>query len=340
MKCSIISPRPMCLTSLINQMERTVPIKLSVGGELIELSSLPVSWDQLATEVHKISKLLTFNILYQGIPLTCTKDLVLSYLNNMGDDLVYEIVKGVSPMADMDEGVQEMYEKMYNQFEQMRTSPQVAVEALEIDSKGALTKEDLLKVINSLIDKAKTNLFETGRKFVAKRQEFYGVNEEHYKKVVMEQMEFQEMLIITSTAETITHFGINNQVFEESVKKHSNEAEVRSALESMAVESILGTGAVPDELTQEKLKEILMYSCDFVQGYVIKHPNMHPMDIMVLKSREADEVLKHFNYDEFQVSAAMTRYNIETNPYFEDIRNKLNAVTVQLFGFNPSDINK
>ena len=320
-------------------MERTVPIKLSVSGELIELSVLPLSWDQLATEVHKASKLLTFNILYQGIPLTCTKDLVLSYLNNLGDELVYEIIKGVSPMADMDEGVQEMYEKMYNQFEQLRTTPQVAVEALAIEN-GALSKEDLLKVINSLIEKAKNNLFETGRKFVAKRQEFYGVNEDHYKKVVMEQMEFQEMLIISSTAETITHFGITNQVFEESVKNHSNDAEVRSALESMAVESILGTGAVPDELTQEKLREILMYSCDFVQDFVTRHPNMHPMDILILKSREADEVFKHFSYDEFQVSAAMTRYNIETDPYFEDIRNKLNAVTVQLFGFNPAEVNK
>ena len=153
-------------------------------------------------------------------------------------------------------------------------------------------------------------------------------------------MEFQEMLIISSTAETITHFGITNQVFEESVKNHSNDAEVRSALESMAVESILGTGAVPDELTQEKLREILMYSCDFVQDFVTRHPNMHPMDILILKSREADEVFKHFSYDEFQVSAAMTRYNIETDPYFEDIRNKLNAVTVQLFGFNPAEVNK
>lgn len=317
-------------------MERTVPIKINVNGEFHVLSTFPLTWEQLASEVHKISKMLTFNIHYEGVPITTTKDLVTTYLNNFNDELVYEVIKGVSPMADMDEGVQQMYEQMYNQFENLRTSPQVAGEQLQIEN-GVLSKENLLKVINTLIEKAKSNLFETGKKFVEKRQEFYGVNEDHYKKVVMEQMEFQEMLIISSTAETITHFGVTNQIFEESVKRLSGDGEVRAALESMAVEAILGTGAVPDELTQEKLKEVLMHSCEFVEEYVTKHPNMHPMDILILKSREADEVFKKFSYDEFQVSAAMTRYSIETDPYFEDIRNKLNAVTVKLFGFNPAD---
>jgi hypothetical protein len=320
-------------------MERTVPIKLNINGELVSIDTLPLSWDELASIVHKTSKLLTFNILYQGVPITNTRELVLVYLNHFGDELVLEILKGVSPMADMDEGVQEMYEKMYNQFEQLRASPPSASVQLQIQN-GSLSKPDLLKVIQSLIEKARVSLFETGKKFVLKRQEFYGHDDDHYKKVVMEQMEFQEMLIISSTTETINYFGINNQIFEESVKKYNSEPDVRIALESMAVESILGTGAVPDDLTREKLKEILLCSCDFVQDYVVKHPNMHPMDILILKSREADEVYKKFNYDEFQVSAAMTRYNIETDPYFEDIRNKLNQVTVQLFGFNPAEINK
>ena len=320
-------------------MERTVPIKLSIKGEFITLPSLPVTWDQLATEAHKASKMLTFNILFQGIPLTNTKDLVTAYLNNLDDELIFEIVKGISPMADMDEGVQEMYEQMYNQFEQLRATPPTAVEPLKIEN-GVFSKADLLRVIDSLVEKAKSSLFETGRKFVTKRQEFYGVNEDHYKKVVMEQMEFQEMLIISSTAETLTHFGISNQMFEESVKLYSADPDIKNALESMAVESILGTGTVPADLTQEKLRDVLMCSCNFVQEYVFKHPNMHPMDILILKSREADEVFKTFGYDEFQVAAAMTRYNIETDPYFEEIRNKLNQVTVQLFGFNPADMGK
>ena len=320
-------------------MERTVPLKLNINGDLTTVENLPLSWEELATIVHKTSKLLTFNILYEGVPITNTKDLVTAYINNLGDELVFEIIKGISPMADMDEGVQEMYEKMYNQFEQLRTTYQPALEQLNVEN-GSLSKTDLLKVIDSLIQKAKHSLFEIGRKFVEKRQQFYGVDEEHYKKVVMEQMEFQEMLIISSTSETIGYFGISNQIFEESVRKHSNEADVKSALESMAVESILGTGSVPSELTMEKLKEVLLYSCEFVQDFVAKHPNMHPMDILILKSREADEVYKRFGYDEFQVSAAMTRFNIETDPYFEEIRNKLNQVTVQLFGFNPAEIHK
>jgi hypothetical protein len=320
-------------------MERTVPIKIRANGEVTVLPVLPISWEQIATEVHKATKFLTFNILYEGVPVTNTKDLVTVYLNHFGDELIFDIQKGVSPMADMDEGVQNMYENMYKQFEQLRTGDAPAADQLVIEN-GTLSQADLKKVIDSLIAKARTSLFETGKKFVDKRQEFYGVDEEHYKKVVMEQMEFQEMLIITSTAETTAHFGITHQVFEESVKKHSSDPEIRAALEAMAVESILGSGTVPDELSQEKLKEILLHSCEFVQRYVTSHPNMHPMDILILKSREADEVYKQFQYDEFQVSAAMTKYAIETDPYFEEVRTRLNSVTEQLFGFNPAMLGK
>lgn len=320
-------------------MQRTVPIKVKVADSVVELTTMPLSWDHLASEVHKASKYLTFNIMFEGVPVTNTRDLVYTYLNNKSDELFFEVVKGVSPMADMDEGVQRMYEQMYNQFEQLRTSSVPAVDPLTLTD-GKLSKSDLLKVISSLVAKAKESLFETGKKFVEKRQEFYGVDEERYKKVVMEQMEFQEMLIITSTAETTNHFGITHQVFEESVKVHASDEEVKAALEGMAVESIMGSGTVPMDLTKEKLKEILMHSCDFVHQYATAHPNIHPMDILVLKSREADEVYKRYGYDEFQVSAAMTQYAIETDPFFEEVRNKLNDVTVKLFGFNPAELGK
>ena len=320
-------------------MQRTVPIKVKVGDNVEVLPTLPTSWDHLAAEVHKASKYLTFNIMFDGVPITNTKDLIYAYLNNTADELAFEIVKGVSPMADMDESVQVMYEQMFNQFEQLRTSKVAASDQLAI-TEGKLSKSDLMKVIASLVDKAKTSLFDTGKKFVEKRQEFYGHDEEKYKKVVMEQMEFQEMLILTSTAETTSHFGISHQVFEESVKAYGTDSEVKVALEGMAVESIMGSGAVPGDLTKEKLKEILMYSCDFVHKYAIAHPGVHPMDILILKSREADEVYRQFGYDEFQVSAAMTQYAIETDEFFADVRNKLNEVTVQLFGFNPADLGK
>ena len=62
------------------------------------------------------------------------------------------------------------------------------------------------------------------------------------------------------------------------------------------------------------------------------------MDIMILKSRESDEVYKKFNYDEFQVSSAMTKYNIDTDPQFEEIRNKLSILTTQLFKANMAQV--
>jgi hypothetical protein len=58
------------------------------------------------------------------------------------------------------------------------------------------------------------------------------------------------------------------------------------------------------------------------------------MEVIVLKMREADEIDAHFGYNELIISAALAKYGIETAPEFEDIRNRLNAVTMKLF--NPA----
>ena len=62
------------------------------------------------------------------------------------------------------------------------------------------------------------------------------------------------------------------------------------------------------------------------------------MEIMILKSRESDEVMKRFGYNEYDITAAMNKFQMETEPYFEDVRQKLNDVTKDLFGFNPAEI--
>ena len=281
--------------------------------------------------------MLTFYILYEGIPIKDTKDLVIAYLNNFGNELIIEVKKGISPMENMDEEIQESYEEMHNQFERLTTTSSVAVEPLSIQN-GVLSKDDLIKVITFLIEKTKSSLFEAGKKFIAKRQEFYGINEDNYRKVVTEQMEYQEMLIIICTTQALTHFGLTNQIYEESVKLFSSDQEIKAAIESMAIEGIFGTGEIPHDLTQEKLREVLIYSYNFIEEYISKNSNLTPMDIMILKSRESDEVYKKFNYDEFQVSSAMTKYNIDTDPQFEEIRNKLSILTTQLFKANMAQV--
>lgn len=58
-----------------------------------------------------------------------------------------------------------------------------------------------------------------------------------------------------------------------------------------------------------------------------EHPTMHPMEVVMLKMREADEITKIYGYDEMQISSAISTYQIETAPDFEDLRARLNIVT-------------
>eukprot|EP00358_Blepharisma_japonicum_P004662 CAMPEP_0202945698 /NCGR_PEP_ID=MMETSP1395-20130829/7108_1 /ASSEMBLY_ACC=CAM_ASM_000871 /TAXON_ID=5961 /ORGANISM="Blepharisma japonicum, Strain Stock R1072" /LENGTH=239 /DNA_ID=CAMNT_0049645911 /DNA_START=240 /DNA_END=959 /DNA_ORIENTATION=+ len=239
----------------------------------------------------------------------------------------------------MDESVKADYENMISQFTKFSTTDEAPVEPLTATN-GVLSKEDLLRVITNLTLKAKDKLFESGKKFIAKRQEFYGNDEEKYREVVMEQLQFQELLIMTCSAEAIQKHGISNEIFENSIRKYGTDSDIKEALENMSIEAIQGAGDVPEDLSEDKLKEMLLYSCDFITGYITEHPQINPMEVMILKSRESDEVMKRFGYDELQISAAMTKYQIETNPNFGEIRTKLNEVTVKLFGFNPMEMQR
>lgn len=85
----------------------------------------------------------------------------------------------------------------------------------------------------------------------------------------------------------------------------------------MALSTLQGDGRVPDSLTREKLREILEYTCDFIESYIKDNSaNLTPADIILLKIREGDEVMKQFGYNENEISAALSVYNIDTDPYW------------------------
>ncbi|CAG9310905.1 unnamed protein product [Blepharisma stoltei] len=318
-------------------MERTVPIKARVNDQLVTIDSLPTSWEDLLNAIHHLGHAINFTVFWNDHPITNKRELALAYLNNKGDEIIFEAKQNPNPMTSMDESVKADYDNMISQFTRFSTSDEAPSEPLTLQN-GILSKENLLMVVRSLTLKAKDKLFESGRKFIEKRQEFYGTDEEKYRSVVMEQLQFQELLILTCSAETFKKHGIPSEAFDNSVRTYQNDADVKEAIENMSIEAIQGSGDVPEGLTEEKLKEMLFYSCDFINQYLAAHPLTNPMEVMVLKSRESDEVLKRFGFDELQISAAMTKYDIEKNPNFEDIRKKLNEVTTKIFGFNPSEM--
>jgi len=50
---------------------------------------------------------------------------------------------------------------------------------------GVITKDGLLTVIKAMADAARDSVLENSRKFLEKRQEFYNIDEEKYREVVM-----------------------------------------------------------------------------------------------------------------------------------------------------------
>mmetsp|Transcript_14662 Transcript_14662/g.2411 ORF Transcript_14662/g.2411 Transcript_14662/m.2411 type:complete len:89 (-) Transcript_14662:266-532(-) len=84
----------------------------------------------------------------------------------------------------------------------------------------------------------------------------------------MEQLQFQEMLLTTITSDVCQKYGISLQVFEMSNMANAHDPDIRTALQEMALNTMQGDSTVPETLTREKLREILNYTCDFIENYI------------------------------------------------------------------------
>ena len=313
-------------------MESRVQLLIKVNGQDKPLPSIPVNYEELLKTVNRETGIFNFHVKLGENEITSSRDLIVAYLNHREDQLVFAVEEITPDLSSMNPASQMMYQSMMDKFKQMATEESKTDEPLQVHD-GALSKEDLLRVVSTMTAYARNQLSENSGKFQERRQEFYGRDEDKYKEIVMEQLQFQEMLVLTSTVDVCTKFGITPDIFDMSCSKHVNDPEVRRALEEMAVESLQSQGELPSALTKEELKRVLTYSCGFINKYVDDHPDMTPVDVIVLKMRESDEVMKQFSYTEAQISVALNQYNLETDPYWEDVRRLLGEVTQKLFKF-------
>jgi hypothetical protein len=316
-------------------MEGGVQLFLRVGGAEKPLTPVPVNFEELLKAVNKATGVFNFNVKLAGQTLSNSRDLIVAYLNNRNEHLTLDIEEIVPDMSGMDPASQAMFQSMMDKFKGLEEAQ--AQEPMRLEN-GALTKQDLLRVIKEMSVHAQRQLAESTGKFQARRQELYG-EEEKYRNVVMEQLQFQEMLILSSTMDVCNRFGISPDIFDASCGAHIADPSVRAALESMAVEALQVQVDLPESLTRERLREVLTTSCRFLNQYVDEHPNMNPIDTVILKMRESDEVLRQFGYTETQVSTALGKYNLESDPYWEDMRETMGRVTGRLFrnqgGYGP-----
>ena len=316
-------------------MEGAVQLFLRVAGAEKPLTPVPVNFEELLKAINKATGVFNFNVKLEGQTLSNSKDLIVAYLNNRHERLVLDVEEIVPDMSAMDPASQAMFRSMMDRLKGSEEAQ--APEPMHV-SNGALSKPDLLRVIREMSTHAQRQLAENTEKFQAKRQEMYA-EEEKYREVVMEQLQFQEMLILSSTMDICSRFGISPEIFDASCGTHIADPSVRAALENMATEALQMQGDIPESLTRERLREVLTTSCRFLNQYVDEHPNLAPIDTVILKMRESDEVLRQFGYTETQIASALGKYQLESDPYWEDMRETMGRVTSRLFrnqgGFGP-----
>ena len=304
-------------------------LQLRVTNQDKPLTSLPLNYEELLKAVNKETGIFNFHVKVGDAEITSSRDLIVTYLNHREDKLTFTVEEITPELGSLNKV---MYQSMMDKFKQFTTEESKDQEILRVQD-GVLSKEDLHRVIQSMTAHARKLLSDNSGKFQERRQEVYGRDEDKYREIVMEQLQFQEMLVLTSTVDVCTKFGITPDIFDMSCARHVNDPEIRRALEEMAVESLQSQGELPAALTKEELKRVLTYSCGFINRYVDEHPDMSPVDVIVLKMRESDEVMRQFGYTEPQISVALNQYNLETDPYWEDVRRLLGDVTQKLFKF-------
>ena len=324
-------------------MESIVVVKQQInGGEVTTLSPIPLSHHELIAPIAKENPALSaINVSVNGVEIKDSQAFLRAYLNHKDDELLFTIETEEKAMSYMDTAVQSQYNDMVGKFQQMMNTKPEEIEEKKEDtlsipmSNGIPTKEGLLIVVRDMASQARQLIFENSVKFMAKRQEFYKQDEEKYREVVMQQLQFNDMIIMSITSQTCGKFSVSPQMFDAAAQMYSGDPEVREALEGLAVESLQSSGEIPEDLTVDKLKEVLGSSCDFIEQYLNVNPQIHPMEVIMLKMREADEIKLQYGYDELQISTAINTYNIETSPEFADLRERLNSLTQKLFSSAP-----
>lgn len=311
-------------------------VKISIAGaEDKILDSIPLSYAELIRpiiiETPGITKM---DVTWNGNLIKDTEELFKAYLNNKQDEFHLVIDIEEKAMSYVDTAVSGQYTDMLNKFQKMATqsTEEAKVEAPTTipNVNGFPTKEGLIALVREMTNLASQSVVENSRRFMVLRQQFYQVDMEKYKAIVVRQLQINDALIIHITQQTCQKFGIAPEAFEGSCQAHGKDPEVKAALERLGYSQLTIQGPVPEALTAPKLSEILNSACDFTEEYLKEHPMLHPMEVVMVKMMEADQIKKEFDFDELEVSAAITKYNLEENPELMQIRTRMDGVTKQL----------
>lgn len=309
-------------------MEPRVTINLRLEEEEPQrLSDVPVNFEELCNAVYRTTGAVQFKIKFRDHVIVNDEQLFTAYLENREDSIEFLIDEDLQSTGYVGSSVENLSKHL--------AKPQGSGPKLTVTN-GVVTKEDLLRIINSMTDAAQAKLVASNREFMIRRQEFYEKDLRKWQEVAFEQLGFQERLLMSITGEVCHSYGINPQVFQDSCRTHARTREVNQALEEMATKTLQAGVELPASLTREKMREVMEYVCNYLDNFLRDNPPRNPADLILLKIREGDEVMKTFGYDENEIATGLTQYGIDTADEWADIRDRLQNVMAK--AFNPQNM--
>ena len=301
----------------------TIRLKLTDDDDSYDLERPPLTLDELYSAVYNKTGAVNFKVLFRDTIIKSLQDLYTAYLENRESVLLFLVDEDLSAAGYMASSVDSMYK--HNPGESK----------LQVNN-GVISEQDLLDLIDRMTESTKVKLVESNTEFMRRRQEVYEVDEERWKQIAFEQLQFQERLLLNITGDVCTKSGINPGIFQNSCKAHASKPAVGRALEEMAEKTLQAGVTLPESFTKEKLREVMEYICAYLEDYLNRHPATSPVDFILIKIREGDEVFRKFGYDENQIATALSTYGIDKEPEWEDIRSKLQNVMSKAMGIDPA----
>lgn len=301
----------------------TIRLKLTDDEDSFDLEKVPLTLEELYSAVYNKTGAVNFKVLFGEHQIKTLENLYTAYLENRENVLLLLVDEDLNAAGFMANSVDSMYKLKPSENK-------LSV----ID--GKISESDLLKVIDDMTESTKIKLVQSNSEFMKRRQEVYEVDEERWKQIAFEQLNFQERLLMNITGEVCAKYGINPGIFQNSCRMHASKPSVGRALEEMAEKTLQAGVELAPDFSKEKLREVMEYICEYLERYLASHPPTSPADFILIKIREGDEVFRRFGYDENQIATALSKYGIDREPEWEDIRQKLQSVMSKAMGIDPS----
>ena len=188
-----------------------------------------------------------------------------------------------------------------------------------------IPKTTVLRVLTSARSKMMQSMLEAKRQNIKDRLQYYKVDSEKYKEVVMNFMKVQPQLVQKAIFEACTEVEVNPNNFGQSMQQHMMDPEVRGFMGQMQTISadMCENQPFPEEFDLEKLKEIMRVQIEEIEKYEVNDPS----GSLVAQICAADEVYQRYGLDEVQIGSLALKYESTTDEELLELREKFNQVS-------------